>query len=152
MKGIEAGTIGSKTYTKTVITVGSNAHLFNEMETAKRQIVQIDTDIAKCSQIIAFLNAKRMELGKIPEDEEQIFQSASATVAQREVEKQTLLARVEEIKIALTEKQYLELKCRREVFPGVTIKLNDYTYAVNQPLKACRFILGETGIEYRGLF
>ncbi len=149
MKSAEVGTAGSRSYTKTNITIGSTAHLNNEMEQAKKTCEQLDADISKCQQILDFLDYKRHQLGTLPEDKELIYENMISTKQQRTDEKETLLARIAEIQNLLSEKQYLELRCRREVFPGVVVRISDYVYTVETSMKSVKFILGESGIEVR---
>lgn len=143
LETIEANVLGSKAYTKTDITLGDNAVMYAELERLRRKVVEMDENINKCALIVNFLNEKRKQLGRIPPEREEMLSNSVKTKIILQKDKINLQHKISEIEEKLSVKQHLEIQCRREAYPGVTIKINDYVYHVQSIVSRCKFYLTE---------
>lgn len=152
LKNLTANTIGSRAYTKTHIVIGDNAIMFEEKSRALLEIKHLEEEITKCAQIMDFLTAKKKELKTLPPDKEEMFSNAFKTKIVRQKEKSVIEQKIEEIDVHLREKQDIGINCKREMYPGVTLVINDAAYSVNDMIKCCRITLGEEGFEFNSLY
>ena len=150
-KNIFASNIGSKNFIPTVIVVGDNAIMVQEKDNISRNIIKINTDEDKCMKIIEYLKFKQQEQGQLPEDKMDLLNSAAKTILLARHEKEQLLKRVEEIDEYLKTKQNLYIECRKEVYPGVRIVINDSIFTVGTLYQYCHIGLGNDGIEIRAI-
>lgn len=152
LKNLTANTIGSRAYTKTHIVLGDNAIMFEEKNRALLEIKRLEEEIIKCGQIMDFLAAKKKELKTLPPDKEEMFSNAFKTKIVRQKEKSVIERKIEEIDVHLREKQDIGVNCKREMFPGVTIIINDSAYTVNDMIKTCRITLSDDGFKFGSLY
>ena len=152
LSNINAVTIGSDKYTKTTIILGDNAIMFEEKNRTLLEIKRIEEDILKCAQIMDFLTEKKKLLKTLPPDKEELFSNAFKTKIVRLKDKAGLERKISEIDEHLRERQELGVSCRREMFPGVTVTINDMIYNVNGVIKNSRLSLGEDGFELNSLY
>ncbi len=150
-KNLQALNIGSRNYTPTYIVVGDNAILTEEKERLTARIAELNGDEEKCNKILEFLELKRKQLGSLPPDKTEIFNSAAKTILMARTERTQLNARIEDIDVQLQTKQNISVSCRKELNPGVKIVINDNVLTINDLYQHCEIGLGNDGIEIRNL-
>lgn len=130
LEGIEAGTIGSDNYTKTLITVGNNAILYEERDNSVRTIAELED---KCDQLnkIVFMLTEISKKAKLSPEREQMKLDAMKSKFQMTGEIKRLEARIAEIDRALELNQNLSVSANREFYPGTTLRINSCVYQVN---------------------
>lgn len=121
----EVTDLGTKTYAPTEVIAGDNAVLNKERETLLKSISEYDLKIERCTQIIDFLNEKRKEFKRLPEDKEELLGTTVKTRLTCQMEKKQAHKRIAEIETALSQRQYRTIICKGTVYPGVKVTIND---------------------------
>ncbi|MCD7731802.1 MAG: FapA family protein [Oscillospiraceae bacterium] len=128
LNSIEAANIGSKNYTPTEITLGDNAILANEKAGLEAKIASIQKSMNDLTLIINFLNEKKKELHRLPEDKEKILGNSVRQKVLYNVDIKNAEKRIEEINISLEAKQMLSVGCKGYIYPGTKITINDVIF------------------------
>ncbi|MDR0983712.1 MAG: FapA family protein [Ruminococcus sp.] len=146
---IELNVLGSKSFTKTDVTVGMNTILRKEKNSLLSAIQEIEEKIVKYDQVIKILMEMRKDMGgKLTDEKQELFDKSYRERMVMKKEISDMNKRIEQIDSFLTEKQYLQVSVKNMVYPGVVIHIEDYKYTVNSVMGKCRFYLGEDGIEF----
>lgn len=145
LNSVEISGAGTKNYSPTLLTVGDNALLSEEKEAVNRQIEKLSGDLEKVVLVIDFLNQKKKELHTLPEDKEEMLGNACRQKIIIGVETKKLWKRIDEIDIALAQKQHLSVKCSGYMYPGVKIVINDAVYKVETEHVRTKIVIGEDG-------
>lgn len=127
---ISASIIGSESYAKTLITLGNNAVLSEEMENHKHKIAELEDKLDQLGKIVTAL-AEMAKVSKLTPEREQMKVEAMRSRFQMQGEIKRLNARIAEIETTLERKQNLSISCKKAFYPGVTLRINSYVYAVN---------------------
>ena len=122
--------IGSESYAKTVITLGNNAVLSEEMESHKHKIAELEDKLDQLGKIVTAL-AEMAKVSKLTPEREQMKVEAMRSRFQIQGEIKRLNARIAEIETTLERKQNLSISCKKAFYPGVTLRINSYVYPVN---------------------
>ncbi len=130
LDGVEASVIGSDKYVKTEITLGNNAVLSKEKDTLEKSIAQMEDKVDQLNKVLNTL-AEFAKKAKLPPEREQMKTNAlrSRLKLQQEIKKSG--KRIEEIEEALKLTQNLSVVCKRMMYPGVTLRINNCVLAVN---------------------
>lgn len=147
LENIEASTIGSEGYAKTVITLGNNAVLCEERDTLERKNAELEDKADQLGKILVTLQ-EMAKAAKLPPEREQMKVEAMKSRFQIQGEIKRNKVRIGEIEQALERKQNLSVSCRREFYPGVLIRINSHIYQVNVLTPHCKATIGDTGITF----
>ncbi len=150
-KNLYATFIGSKSYTPTLIVIGDNAIMLQERTGLEQKIEQYSIEEEKATKVVEYLTQKRAELGGLPVDKQNIMTLAAKTILVARGQKAQMSKRIEEIDEYLTKKQNLFVECRKELYPGVKIIINDIVFTANTTYQYCRIGIGEDGVEVKNL-
>ncbi len=145
---IYANVLGTKSYVATKIVVGGNAVLSQEKQALTQHLEKLETEESKCTKIIEYLNIKKQELGKLPDDKEEVKLSVEATIMDLTKQKEECLARISEIDEYLQTKQNFKIECTREIYPGVNLTINDMMVTVKDTYKRCLVRMVDKEIEF----
>ncbi len=148
-KNLYAYTIGSKSYTPTQIVIGDNAIMLQEKTGLEQKIEKLDIEEDKCTKVVEYLSEKKKQLGSLPTDKVNIITTAAKQILLLRNEREQIQKRIEEIDIYLQTKQNLCVNCKRELYPGVKITINDFVLPVNSTYQYCLVGIGDDGIEIR---
>lgn len=148
---ISAQTIGSKSYTITSLVVGGNAILLEEKNEIIKELEKTKEEIDSCQKIIEFLNAKFRVLGKLPVEKLEILKSATNTIILKKDDIVKKNKRIEQIDIILQSKQNLFVSCRKDLYTGTKIIINDQIFNVDTDYQHCNVGLGPDGIVVTNL-
>lgn len=146
LKNLTANSIGTKSYNPTNVTVGDNAIMVEEKADCEKKIKELDFKILRCTQAIDFLNEKK-KIMKIPQEKEELLSSSVKSKIMFNMEKKKHEQRIKEIDTYLENKENLSITCKKELFPGTKITINDFVFAVNDKYQYCKIYLGEDGIK-----
>ncbi len=130
LENISASVIGSESYAKTVVTLGNNAVLSEEMEGHRHRITEMEDKIDQLGKVLTAL-AEIAKVSKLTPEREQMKVEAMRSRFQLQGEVKRLNARIAEIETTLERKQILSVSCKRAFYPGVTLRINSYVYQVN---------------------
>ncbi len=130
LDGVEASVIGSDKYVKTEITLGNNAVLSKEKDTIEKAIVQMEDKVDQLGKVLNTL-AEIAKKTKLPPEREQLKTEAlrSRIKLQQEIKKAN--KRIEDIEEALKLTQNLSVVCKRMIYPGVILRINNCVLSVN---------------------
>lgn len=130
LENITASVIGSESYAKTLITLGNNAVLSEEMEGHKHKIAELEDKMDQLGKIINTL-AEMAKVSKLSPEREQMKVEAMRSRFQIQGEIKRLNNRIAEIETTLERKQNLSISCKKAFYPGVTLRINSYVFPVN---------------------
>ena len=147
LENIEAATIGSEGYAKTVITLGNNAVLNEEREAANKKIEELEDKADQLGKILTTLT-EMAKTAKLPPEREQMKVEAMRSRFQIQGEIKRLKSRIVEIERVLQQHQSLAVSCRKEFLPGVIIRINSFMYQVNVPTSRSKATIGSEGITF----
>ncbi len=150
LENIEAATIGSEGYAKTVITLGNNAVLNEEREAAKKKIEELEDKADQLGKILTTLT-ELAKAAKLPPEREQMKVEAMRSRFQIQGEVKRLKNRIVEIERVLQQHQSLSVSCRKEFYPGVVIKINSFLHQVNVLTPRSKATIGSEGIVFMPL-
>lgn len=130
LENITASVIGSESYAKTLVTLGNNAVLSEEMEGHKRKIAEMTDKLDQLGKIITAL-AEMAKVSKLPPQREQMKVEAMRSRFQLQGDIKRMTARIKEIETTLERKQDLSISCKKAFYPGVVLRINSCVYPVN---------------------
>ncbi len=130
LDGVEASVIGSDKYVKTEITLGNNAVLSKEKDTIGKAIVQMEDKVDQLGKVLNTL-AELAKKAKLPPEREQLKAEALRSRLKLQQEIKRANKRIEEIEEALKLTQNLSVICKRMMYPGVTLRINNCVLGVN---------------------
>lgn len=147
---IEAGTIGSESYVRTLVTVGNNAILSEERDTLQRTIPELEGKLDGMNKILEALTAFA-KTAKLSPEREQMRTDVirSKLKVQQEIRKAS--NRIERINEALMVQQTFTVSVRKAFFPGVTLRINDCLTNINTPLSRCKATIDNAEITFKPL-
>lgn len=140
LEGIEAGTIGSDNYIKTLITVGNNAVLSEERDNHKHTIEELTDKIDQLGKIISILT-EMAKKAKLPPEREQMKLDAMKSKFQMTGEIKRLETRIAEIDHTLELHQNLSVSASREFYPGTTLRINSCIFQFNAMYARSRAVI-----------
>ncbi len=150
LENIEAATIGSEGYAKTVITLGNNAILTEEKEELTRKNAVLEDKFDQLGKILTTLT-ELAKAAKLSPEREQMKVEAMKSRFQIQGEMKRNQLRITEIERTLEMKQNLSVSCRREFYPGVLIRINSFVYTVNVVQGRSKACIGSEGIVFMPL-
>lgn len=130
LENITAAVIGSESYAKTLVTLGNNAVLSEEMEGHKRKIAEMEDKLDQLGKIVTAL-VEMAKVSKLPPQREQMKVEAMRSRFQMQGDIKRLNARIKEIETTLERKQDLSISCKKAFYPGVVLRINSCVYPVN---------------------
>lgn len=142
LENITASVIGSESYAKTLVTLGNNAVLSEEMEGHKRRIAEMEDKLDQIGKILTALT-EMAKVSKLTPEREQMKVEAMRSRFQIQGEIKRLNSRISEIETALERKQNLSISCKKAFYPGVTLRINSYVYQVNTVTSRARATIGD---------
>lgn len=145
LNSLEASNIGSKTYTPTDITLGDNAILADEKTQLEMKIAATQKKIDDLTMIVNFLNEKKKELHKLPEEKEEMLATAVRQRVLSNVEIKNSQKRIEEINVYLGTKQQLWVKCKGYIYPGTRVTINDNVFKADMEYAHSMVSIGADG-------
>ena len=141
--------LGNKSYTPTIISVGSTTNLLLEMNSLEKQCTAIDEYIEKINTSIEFLQEKKRNGEHLDADKEAYISSAIRLKVQKGMDKKPLRTRIEEIQKIINAKETLSVQVTKCVYPNVRINLNSFTTTTSAEYGKCNIVCGPNDIEFR---
>lgn len=142
LENITASVIGSESYAKTLVTLGNNAVLTEEMEGHKHNIAKMEDKIDQLGKIVTAL-AEMAKVSKLTPEREQMKVEAMRSRFQLQGEIKRLNGRIKEIETTLERKQNLSVSCKRAFYPGVTLRINSCIFQVNTMTPHSKATIGD---------
>ena len=150
LENITASVIGSESYAKTLVTLGNNAVLTEEMEGHKHTIQNYEDKLDQLGKIVTALT-EMAKVSKLSPEREQMKVEAMRSRFQIQGEIKRLNNRIKEIETTLERKQNLSVSCKRAFYPGVTLRINSCIFQVNTMTPHSRATIGDGEIVMKPL-
>lgn len=150
LENITASVIGSESYAKTLVTLGNNAVLTEEMEGHKHTIQNYEDKLDQLGKIVTALT-EMAKVSKLSPEREQMKVEAMRSRFQIQGEIKRLNGRIKEIETTLERKQNLSVSCKRAFYPGVTLRINSCIFQVNTMTPHSRATIGDGEIVMKPL-
>ncbi len=145
LQNITASVIGSESYAKTLVTLGNNAVLSEEMDGHKRRIAEMADKVDQLGKILTTLT-EMAKLGKLSPEREKMKVDAMRSRFQFQGEIKRLEARIKDIETTLQRKQNLSVSCKKAFYPGVSLRINSYVLQVTTMTPHSRATIGDGDI------
>ncbi len=146
LNSIEVSNLGSKNYIPTEITLGDNAILAAEKVELVNEVAKLEKKIEDLTLIVNFLNEKKKELRRLPEDKEQTLGNAARQKVLHSVAIKNAQKRIKEIDISLEARQNLSASCKGYIYPGTRITINDVTVKIDAEYVRTTVRIGDDGL------
>jgi len=144
LHNVDVCDLGTKSYTKTELTVGGNAMLTKEKGEILVKLAETERKINDLNLIINFLKEKQKE-SRLTEDKEKTMGDSVRQKVLLNVDVSKLNKRIKEIDEALQQRQFLSVGCRGVLYPGVKIIINDESEKIDDETRRCKVFLGTDG-------
>ena len=142
LQNITASVIGSESYAKTLVTLGNNAVLSEEMDGHKHKIAEMTDKVDQLGKILNTLT-EMAKAGKLSPEREKMKVEAMRSRFHYQGEIKRLETRVKEIEITLQRKQDLSVSCKKAFYPGVSLRINSYVLQVTTMTPHSRATIGD---------
>jgi uncharacterized protein (DUF342 family) len=140
---VEAFTIGSSAYHKTIVSVGFTQESKQQQRDLKGNIEAKNSELTRLDQVEA--HYKLHPKGNADE----IMRKVSATREALLKEIESLEKELNNIMEQINQAESSRIIVHKQVFPGVTIKINGYNYEVERELSAGTFTLKNDEVVFR---
>ncbi|WP_432649227.1 FapA family protein [Huintestinicola sp.] len=137
--------LGTKNYAPTEVTAGDNAMLSAEKNECLKKISELESTVERCNQIAEFLNAKRKELKKLPEDKEELLGSAIKTKFSSQNEIKQIRKRIVSIEESLSEIQHCFVSVKGMAYPGSKVVINEAVKKFDVETPRVKIFLDDNG-------
>ncbi len=119
----EVTNLGTRAYAYTELTSGNDAILIKERAELLEDMEKLDARIAECSKIIDFLNTKRRENGRLPDDKEVLLGDMVKKRLGTQMEKKQLDTQISAINDSLVGQKNV-ITCKGRIYPNTRIYMN----------------------------
>lgn len=143
--------LGTKNYAATEVIAGDNAVLMKEKEEAVKTLAELDSKIDRCTQIVDFLNEKRKELKRLPEDKEELLGVSVKNKISFQMQKKKLHKRIASIDDSLAQKQFRTVTVSGMAYPGVKVTINDASMKIDHETPKVKIYLDDNGNIVTGI-
>ncbi len=133
---IKAKQIGSNMSTRTILEVGLSDELEDAYEATKENIAETKKQISKYTNLMELLLLKKDKLNL---DKKQLLKEAKISKNSYQMELDALEQKIEKIEQRVKDSKNAFVEVAGEVFHGVSIKLNEAVYHVDETITAARF-------------
>lgn len=143
--------LGTKNYAPTEVIAGDNAVLMKEKEEALKILADLDVKIDRCTQVVDFLNEKRKQLKRLPEDKEELLGVSVKNKIAFQMQKKKLHKRIASIDDSLAQKQYRTVTVSGMAYPGVKVTINDASMKIETETPKVKIYLDDNGNIVTGI-
>lgn len=140
--------VGNKGYLATQVIVGNNGIMQQEKDQLTIELQKMNSQMQQCDTIINFLEAKKKQLGSLPDDKESMLAMSKNTIEACNSSVMQINKRLAEIDNCLSQKQDVGLTVNKELYPGVKITINDIVMTTKSTHQRCKVVLGEDGLSF----
>lgn len=148
LSNIEANTIGSDTYTRTLLVLGNTAVLTEERLELVKKIEEYKTQIDQLGKICTALQQQK-KIAPLTEDREEMLVTSIRAKYVHQRELKVMNNRIAEIDKEIDISNDLKVTVRRSLFPGVSIRINNLQHNVTGVHGQCVVRVGEEDIEVK---
>jgi len=152
LKGIVANIIGSESYAKTHLTLGNGAVLSEEKNELEKKEANLTEQIGKLLQISTMLTEHKKKLGQLTPDRDDMLSSAIRTRLKYSNDVKIIKKRIAEIDASILSTYNLHIEVRKELWPGVSVRIGTTRIKVENKNVRCRVFANTSGeIEIKAI-
>ena len=148
LENIEAGTIGSESYARTMISLGNNAVLSEELDGLNHSILEMEDKADQLGKILVMLN-EQSKKAKLSPEREQMKAEALRSRLKLQAEVKKARIRIDQINESLMVAQQLTVSVRKAIYPGVSLRINNCVKQVNDVNSHCRATIEDGDIVFK---
>ncbi len=137
---IEANIIGSTLATRTVLEVGIDPELKEEMRNIKEQIEEVKSNILKSNKAIKMLDKLKEAHGELPKDKELMYYRLKKTEKNLSKTIKEKRSRLEELELKIEKVSKGKITVNKSVYPGTKLIIGKAQYNVQDEMKVSAFV------------
>jgi len=145
LKGIVANIIGSDSYAKTHLTLGNGAILSEEKTELEKKEANLTEQIGKLLQISTMLTEHKKKLGSLTPDRDEMLSSAIRSRLKYSNDVKLIRKRIAEIDASIMSTYNLFIEARKELYPGVSVRIGTTRIKVENKNVRCRVYASSNG-------
>ncbi len=150
-KRIEASVVGSSLATTTVLEVGIDPSLKEEMNQIEEDLEDNRQNMTKAKKALDLLEKLKKQQGELPQDKEQMYYRLKKTKKNLQEEKARKEKKLEELENRLEKSKRGRVEVREKVFSGVTIIVGKSQYNVKDTMSTTAFEEEEGEVKQKPL-
>lgn len=137
---IEANIIGSTLATRTVLEVGIDPKLKEEMRDIKEQIKEAKSNILKSNKAIKMLDKLKEAQGELPKDKELMYYRLKKTEKNLNKAIKTKKSRLEELELKFEKASKGKITVNKSIYPGTKLIIGKAQYNVQDEMRVSAFV------------
>lgn len=143
---IKAQTIGTISYTKTYIEIGTDTEVIKKQQEIAKMIPDLESKIQSLQSLLSLFQ-QLQKANRLTDDKRQGFEDA--IYSYKESSSQLIKCRQElsEITESIKEKGYGKIICTGTIYPGTTVKIGEFSLLIKMPIVNKKLLYTEDGIS-----
>ena len=137
---IEANVIGSTLATRTVLEVGIDPELKEEMRNIKEQIKEAKSNILKSNKAIKMLDKLKEAHGELPKDKELMYYRLKKTEKNLNKTIKEKRSRLEELELKIEKVSKGKITVNKSIYPGTKLIIGKAQYNVQDEMRVSAFV------------
>ncbi len=137
---IEANIIGSTLATRTILEVGIDPKLKEEMRNIKEQIEEAKSNILKSNKAIKMLDKLKKAQGELPKDKEMMFYRLKKTEKNLNKVNKEKKYRLEELELKFEKVSKGKITVNKSIYPGTKLIIGKAQYNVQDEMRVSAFV------------
>ena len=137
---IEANVIGSTLATRTVLEVGIDPELKEEMRSIKEQIEEAKSNILKSNKAIKMLDKLKKAHGELPQDKELMYYRLKKTEKNLNKTIKEKRSRLEELELKIEKVSKGKITVNKSIYPGTKLIIGKAQYNVQDEMRVSAFV------------
>ena len=137
---IEANIIGSTLATRTILEVGIDPKLKEEMRNIKEQIEEAKSNILKSNKAIKMLDKLKKAQGELPKDKEMMFYRLKKTEKNLNKVIKEKKYRLEELELKFEKVSKGKITVNKSIYPGTKLIIGKAQYNVQDEMRVSAFV------------
>ena len=150
-KKIEASVVGSSLATTTVLEVGIDPSLKEEMNQIEEDLENNQQNMTKAKKALNLLEKLKKQQGELPQDKEQMYYRLKKTKKNLKQEKVRKEKKLEELENRLRKSKRGKIEIREKIYSGVTLIVGKSQYNVKDTMSTSAFVEEEGEVKQKPL-
>jgi hypothetical protein len=146
---ISAKFIGNEMGTATIVGVGVNPAEKRRLEVLKKEIVELNANKEKLSQIVAVLRKKQEQTGVLEPDKQEMLQKTTRSIILAERDISQKRSEFNELSQLVSEDENARIKVSRTMYAGVKVVFGDAYIFIKNKYDYCQFV--KSGADIRSI-
>jgi uncharacterized protein (DUF342 family) len=135
--------------TATIVGVGVNPAEKRRLEVLKKEIVELNANKEKLSQIVAVLRKKQEQTGVLEPDKQEMLQKTTRSIILAERDISQKRSEFNELSQLVSEDENARIKVSRTMYAGVKVVFGDAYIFIKNKYDYCQFV--KSGADIRSI-